>query len=587
MLTIKRCLTDFGRDGCSEDMLRTEAAFILLKLQECKSEFLQPTKDTWNAFISFRDNDETNQRSQDQELSIALEVAHMRANATRLQRFERQLQVAIAATERSLGKCLVKTFEFSKMAFSPYLHPINACKNIWFAMCHPMVTLRAVVKWVKENPWKAGLVILGSIAVGVAVGFGIGGPLIAGAFLLDFTVGIVAGVVTTVVAGSIPMLAAAGEGGLLVKSAQKQQENDKKAYADRRVGVCEEVTPLQQALKRELEEQRDTEYIRTCEKEATIRAKNDLLLLKRLEEDTIRQQQEQLYNMDRESLQKALGELQEAHAVTRMENQRVSNERAEVEQQLAAVREDHAKMNIAEVAALSQWNTIASMATAREDHTAILLNSSKVLVTGGKGLSSALASCEIYDPSTGQWNTIASMATARDYHTATLLNSGKVLITGGYNPSSGSLASCEIYDPSTGQWNTTTRMITGREQHTATLLNSGKVLVTGGWNSSSIYLPNSEIYDPSMGQWNTTANMATARTSHTITLLNPGKVLVTGGHGSSGSLASCEIYDASAGKWNTTTLMARAHEYHTATLLNSHKVLLSGGSALSTPLASS
>ncbi|CAF1302413.1 unnamed protein product [Didymodactylos carnosus] len=84
------------------------------------------------------------------------------------------------------------------------------------------------------------------------------------------------------------------------------------------------------------------------------------------------------------------------------------------------------------------------MATARNWHTATLLNSGQALGTGGYGSSVYLASSEIYDPSMGQWNTTASMATTRAYHTATLLNSGKVLVTGG-QASSGYVASSEIY----------------------------------------------------------------------------------------------------------------------------------------------
>jgi hypothetical protein len=59
-------------------------------------------------------------------------------------------------------------------------------------------------------------------------------------------------------------------------------------------------------------------------------------------------------------------------------------------------------------------------------------------------------SVEVYDPATGLWTSTASMAIARDGHTATLLSNGMVLVAGGSSlPSSGAtaLASAELYDP--------------------------------------------------------------------------------------------------------------------------------------------
>ncbi len=61
-----------------------------------------------------------------------------------------------------------------------------------------------------------------------------------------------------------------------------------------------------------------------------------------------------------------------------------------------------------------------------------------------------MASSEIYDPLIGRWNSTGSMITGREFHTATLLSSGKVLVTGGEG-NTGYLSSCEIYDPLTGQ----------------------------------------------------------------------------------------------------------------------------------------
>ena len=63
------------------------------------------------------------------------------------------------------------------------------------------------------------------------------------------------------------------------------------------------------------------------------------------------------------------------------------------------------------------------------------------------GLNSGAGGAELYDPSTGTWAITGSLATGWGLHTATLLPSGKVLISGGAtnNPIGGSLASAELY----------------------------------------------------------------------------------------------------------------------------------------------
>ena len=72
-----------------------------------------------------------------------------------------------------------------------------------------------------------------------------------------------------------------------------------------------------------------------------------------------------------------------------------------------------------------------------------------------------------------------SAKNARQYHTATLLNNGLVLIAGGYGSTS-TLASAELYNPATGTFAPTGSMSTARSQHTATLLPNGMVLIAGG-----------------------------------------------------------------------------------------------------------
>jgi hypothetical protein len=213
-------------------------------------------------------------------------------------------------------------------------------------------------------------------------------------------------------------------------------------------------------------------------------------------------------------------------------------------------------------------------------HTATLLPSGKVLITGGYNVTEGcISSAELYDPVTGLFSSTGSMSTARDRHAATLLPNGKVLVTGGYATATGYLASAEIYDPATGLFSNTGSMVTARYQHTATLLSSGKVLVAAGYGTD--YLASAELYDPTTGLFSSTGSMVAAGTERTATLLPNGKVLITGGKNGytvNSFLASAETYDPATGLFSSTTSnMSVARAAHTATLLPSGKILITGG----------
>ena len=142
------------------------------------------------------------------------------------------------------------------------------------------------------------------------------------------------------------------------------------------------------------------------------------------------------------------------------------------------------------------WSTAASMPTGRYNHTATLLNNGKVLFAGGYingNGSTSTAVAEVYDPASNTWSATAPMASARGAHTATLLPSGKVLVTGGYQ-SGNLLASAEVYDPASGTWSAAAPMAAVRSEHTATLLNNGQVLVLGGNNGTP--LSSAALYTP-------------------------------------------------------------------------------------------
>jgi hypothetical protein len=187
--------------------------------------------------------------------------------------------------------------------------------------------------------------------------------------------------------------------------------------------------------------------------------------------------------------------------------------------------------------------TTGKMLTARSEDTATLLTNGKVLITGGLG-GVALATAELYDPTTQTFSATGSMATARNYHTATLLttepNTGNVLVAGGNSKN----AVAELYDPVMGGFSTTSAMTSTRQRHTATLLSDGTVLMAGGseFDSNVDILGAAELFDPNSGTFTGTGGMLTPRIVHTATLLKDGTVLVTGGLNDVGTLATAELY---------------------------------------------
>ena len=192
------------------------------------------------------------------------------------------------------------------------------------------------------------------------------------------------------------------------------------------------------------------------------------------------------------------------------------------------------------------FTATGSMLEARVSHTATLLKNGKVLVTGGiqgaPPTTTVLAEAELYDPVTGSFlQTLGSLATLRQWHTASLLADGKVLVAGGMvDNAETATATAELFDPTTQMFTATKGpLAAARGFHTATVLKDGTVLVTGG-DDMTTTLASAEVYDPTAETFSPTGSMGSTRESHTATLLNDGTVLVNGGIGS--GEATAELY---------------------------------------------
>jgi N-acetylneuraminic acid mutarotase len=226
----------------------------------------------------------------------------------------------------------------------------------------------------------------------------------------------------------------------------------------------------------------------------------------------------------------------------------------------------------------------------RQQHTATVLQSGQMLVTGGltTDIPGPTDTAELYDPASNAWTSAGFMSSPRYQDTASLLGNGTVLVVGGNDGDTCTcttfLSSADLYNPTTNSFTPTGPLNTARYAHTATVLANGKVLVTGGFGGATstiqtggAVLASAELYDPTAGTWTATGSMNSPRMNHTATLLPSGKVLVAGGSTGTATTASAEMYDPSSGTWTLVAPMATPRQSHGAVALSNGTALVVGG----------
>ena len=167
----------------------------------------------------------------------------------------------------------------------------------------------------------------------------------------------------------------------------------------------------------------------------------------------------------------------------------------------------------------------------------------------------ALSSLEIYNPTSGTFALAAgSLSSPRELHAAAVLQNGEVIIVGGYCAGSTqtcpngtvALASSDIYDPSTQTVSAGPAMSTPRQDLSATAQLDGKVLAAGGNNgkaNGNQNLATAEVYDPTAGTFALTGSLATARQGHQGFLLpHSAAILIVGGTSGGAAVSAAELY---------------------------------------------
>lgn len=259
--------------------------------------------------------------------------------------------------------------------------------------------------------------------------------------------------------------------------------------------------------------------------------------------------------------------------------------------------------------AAGTWTATGSLATARLVFQMVLLRNGNVLAAGGQDSSglaaNPLASAEVYNPATGAWAATGALTIPRTFFQMVLLPNGNVLAAGGRNPpnvpGSGmtpALASAEVYNPTAGTWTATGALGSASEAFAMVLLSNGNVLAAGqGYLLSSQTLTTpatfqsfASVYNPAAGTWTATGAFNTPRIFFQMILLPNGNVLAAGGesqppYGDS-PLASAEVYNPAAGTWTTTGPLTTPRANFEMVLLPNGNVLAVGGSDDNVTLAS-
>lgn len=166
-----------------------------------------------------------------------------------------------------------------------------------------------------------------------------------------------------------------------------------------------------------------------------------------------------------------------------------------------------------------------------------------LVAAGGSGAllsQAALASTEVFDPSSDAFSPGPSLAFARSVHSVTQLADGKWLFAAGVDTNNDPQDTSEVFDPVQMSFRTIAAvMLAKRMGHTASRLADGRVLVTGGLsdlNGTGIdpvnsALASTEIYNPVNDTWIAGPNMTRPRAGHIAIPLADGRILFAGGVG--------------------------------------------------------
>jgi prepilin-type processing-associated H-X9-DG protein len=224
--------------------------------------------------------------------------------------------------------------------------------------------------------------------------------------------------------------------------------------------------------------------------------------------------------------------------------------------------------------AVNRWTQANNLAAARAAACSVLLPDGRVLVAGGNSQGGAVNTVDIMGTS-GAFTPGPPMLQGRSNAACALLQDGTVLVAGGTDGKT-ALASAEIFTPSTNSWSSAGAMSTPRYGHTATVTKMGAVLLVGGQTGAGV-TDQVEVFRPAIGAFTVLGKLSSARTDYAVAVIDQHRTLIAGGSDGSSAVNTLDIFDSYTNQVTNAGVMRSARRNFAAVTLLDGTVMFIGG----------